>query len=78
MYRTNDGQVLGSINPSEVVGELRRISNTPTRSIAEFMRESADRISAKLDHQVRYHNTQVFVEDLLEIGLLIDDEKEMP
>lgn len=76
MYRTNDGQAIGSIDPDGVVGELRKISNTPTRSNAEFMRESADRISAKLGHQIRHHNTRVFVEDLLKLGLLINDEKE--
>ena len=74
--RTNDGKVLRSTEVSDIVHELRQISNTPTKSDAEFMRESADRISAKLGQCVRSSSAEVFVADLLSVGLLIDDEEE--
>jgi hypothetical protein len=75
MYRTNDGAVLRSTEQVDIVRELREMSNTPTESDSQFMRETADRIRAKLDRRVRYHNEVVFVADLLEAGLLIDDDK---
>lgn len=76
MYRTNDGEVLKATKIEDVVHELREISNTPTGSDSEFMRETADRIRAKLGRRIRYRNEEVFVADLLDVGLLIDDDDE--
>jgi hypothetical protein len=74
MYSTNDGTALRSTEAADVVRELHEMSHSPTGSDSEFMRESADRIRAKLGRRVRYTNAQEFVADLLQTGLLVDED----
>lgn len=74
MYRTNDGQVLKAATPEGIVSELRELSNTPSASDTAFMRDSADRIRAKLGRRVRTRDSNMFVADLLDAGLLINDD----
>lgn len=73
MYTTNDGITLRASAAPDVVRELNRLSHTPAISDAAFMRQTADRISAKLGVQVRHIRAEEFVEDLVGAGLLILD-----
>lgn len=78
MYTTNDGVTLKSSVAADVVRELNRLSHTPAKSDSDFMRQAADRISAKLGVQVRYARADEFVGDLVDAGLLILDDMSYP
>lgn len=74
MYRTNDGEVLLANTPEGVVAELREKSMTPTASDAKFMRETASRISMKLEKRISCANAEDFVRGLVACGLLISED----
>jgi hypothetical protein len=75
MYRTNDGQILKAKEPGEIVRELHKLSFSPSENDRAFMRETAERASAQLGKPVRYTNARAFVQDLLTVGLLFDDDE---
>jgi hypothetical protein len=74
--RTNDGQEIKATAPAEIVKELHKQSFAPAEDDRAFMRETADRIKLQLNKRVRVRNAEMFVADLLEIGLLVADTQE--
>jgi hypothetical protein len=73
-YITNDGHHLVGENPVEIVRELHKISWTPADNDRAFMRQTAERASFSMGKQIRWHNVDVFVQDLLANGLLVEED----
>lgn len=71
--RTNDGLELHSSDPEKIVQELHKLSMTPAKDDRAFMRDSADRVTQQTGRRVRSYNAAVFVADLLEVGLLLNE-----
>ncbi len=72
-YRTNDGQSLHATRPKAVVKELHKASHTPEKDDQAFMKVTASRVRLQFDKRVRTDSAEHFVQDLLQIGLLIDE-----
>jgi len=73
--RTNDGQVLRATTPSGIVQELNKRSLCPSGSNRQFMRDASMRVMVQLQKRVRTNNEENFVADLLEHGLLVDEDE---
>lgn len=73
MYRTNDGQVLNGSAPEELVTELHKLALTPESSDRAFMVATANRVLRQFGQRVRHDRAEDFIDDLVKIGLLIDE-----
>jgi hypothetical protein len=75
MMRTNDGEPVTATNPVDIVRELHKMSNTPCGNDRDFMADTAKRVRSQFAQEVRTDCPKHFVEDLVKIGLLVQEEK---
>jgi hypothetical protein len=75
MMRTNDGEPVTATNPVDIVRELHKMSHTPCGNDKAFMADTADRVRTQFDAKVRIDCPKHFVDDLVKIGLLVEEEK---
>jgi hypothetical protein len=70
--RTREGQELRGGSPEEIVADLHSKSFTPEANDKAFMREVGRRTILQTGHRIRTTNADVFIQDLLALGLLLD------
>jgi hypothetical protein len=76
VYRMNDGKRVKALNPHELVGWLRRNSDAgPSTSRREWMQETAVRAEQSKGTAVRTDTTEHFVADLIQAGIISEEEK---
>jgi hypothetical protein len=74
MMYTNDGQPVTASDPKDVIRELHKMSRTPCSNDQAFMADTAGRVSTQFNKRVRTDCAKHFVADLIEIGLLVEEE----
>jgi hypothetical protein len=72
MY-TRDGLQLTGGSPEEVIADLHRKSFTQEANDREFMLEVQRRTLQQTGKRVRVRDAESFIEDLRELGLLVDE-----
>ena len=69
-YVTNDGALVSGATATDVVADLRRQSRSPEASLEAWRIAAAGYALTQTGKRVRPDSDDVFVSDLLEIGLL--------
>jgi hypothetical protein len=72
--RTREGIELIGNNSAELVADLHRHAFEPSANDRAFMREVQRRTMLQTGKRIRCSSFDVFVTDLIEVGLLLDDD----
>jgi hypothetical protein len=70
--RTRDGIELIGNNPAEIVADLHRHAFEKSANDRAFMAEMQRRVLLQTGKRIRCSSFDVFVSDLIDIGLLLD------
>jgi hypothetical protein len=71
--RTRDGIELSGNSPEEIVSDLRRRSFEQAGDNRAFMHETQGRVTLQIGKRIRCDTAEHFVDDLIKVGLLLDE-----
>ena len=73
VYRRQRVEQLRALSAAELVRRLNETSRIPKSSALEYMRTASTAHAALYDEPLRTESADAFVDDLLELGLLVRD-----